>query len=59
MVILEYVCLEILEVLIAERTAMVAVHCFFDAMSAVHMPTARDVAICDRVQTDRALELML
>jgi len=34
-------------------------HCLFNAMPAIYMPAAGDIAVSDWVQTDCTLELML
>ena len=59
MVVLEDVGFELLEVLGAEGAAVVAVDGLLDAMSAVDMPAASDIAVVDGVEADRALELVL
>lgn len=59
MVIFEDIELEVLELLVAEWTAVVSCDGLLDAGSAVDMATAGYVAIVDGVQADRALELGL
>lgn len=56
MVILKHVVLEILELLITERTSMMAVDCLLDARSAINMAASGDVAISDGIEADSTLE---
>jgi hypothetical protein len=58
-IILEHVSFELLQILGAERTAVVPIDSLLYAMLAVNMPTTSDVTVVYRVQTYRALELVL
>lgn len=59
MVILENIRLEVKQILVAKRTAVVPTYCLFDAVLAIHMSASRDVAVCDGVQTNGALKFVL
>ena len=58
MVVFEHIHLEIFEILVAERTPVMAAHCLLNAMAAVNMSAPSDVAVSDRIEADGALELM-
>lgn len=59
MIVFEDISVELLELLIAEGTAVVTIYGLLDAWAAVNVTTAGYVAVGDGVQADGALELGL
>ena len=59
MIILKHIHLEVLQLLRAKRTSMVSIHRLLNTVPAIYMTTPSYIAVCDRVQTDCALEFML
>lgn len=59
MIVFEHICFEIIDILIAEGTAMMSIDCFFDTFMTVDMSTSRDIAIGDGIETDSTLKFML
>jgi len=58
MVVFEHIHLEVFEILVAERTAVMTPHCLLDAMAAVNMSAPGDVAVSYWIEADGALELV-
>jgi hypothetical protein len=58
-IVFEDIHFEIFKILIAEGTTMMPSNCLLDAMTAIDMPAASDIAVSDLIEAYCALKLVL